>query len=117
MSNDSVIVCQRMSDKPVVSDLKKCGDSAGFIALSVYPIADRIKSTCYGIVWSKKKAITAISGPLRQLISAPMQFICNLFNTGNPAGLVLLDQPVPECRTEIETIMQVLGLDQNICIK
>ena len=114
MSNDSAIVGQRMGDKPIVSNLKKCGDSSGLIALSIRPIADSVKSAYHGVAWSKKKTIAAIPGPFRQLISTRMQFVCNLLNTGNPANLVLLNQPVPESRTEIETIMQILGLNKYV---
>ena len=53
----------------------------------------------------------------RKLVDARRKFISNLLDTEHLLRFILLDQPIPECRTKIHSVMKALRLDKYIGIK
>ena len=66
---------------------------------------------------SQKEPVATRSGPLRQLVVSGLQFVRYLLDASDLARAVLLNQPVPESGTEIEAIVQILGLDEDVSVE
>ena len=66
---------------------------------------------------AEKKTIAPGLSPFRQFVITGTQFVGDFVDTCDLVCIVLLNQPVPEDGTEIETIVQVLGLDEYVRIE
>jgi len=60
-----------------------------------------------------EKSVASCLRPSRQLIIPVRQLSSNFRNTGNLANPILLRQPIPKCRTEIEPVMKTFGLNET----
>lgn len=65
----------------------------------------------------QEEAILNSGSPIREIILSCCKLIPHLFNAENFPTAVFLKDPFPESGAEIESVMQVLGTDENICIK
>lgn len=55
--------------------------------------------------------------PVGKIVAASLQLVADLVDTGDAASCVLRDEPIPEGRAEIEPVVQVLRLNEDICIE
>jgi hypothetical protein len=108
---------QRVSHKIVISQLKKRVAGRGFVVLAGDPRADRAKGRQDRSIGLEKEARAALCRPRRQFISASFDLIANFLNAEDLANRVTGDQPIPERRTEIEPIVEVLRLDEHIGVE
>jgi hypothetical protein len=81
------------------------------------PGADPAELGQYRGVRLDEETGAAVRGPRGELIAAGLDLIADLLDTEDPACLVVRDEPIPESRTEVEAIVQVLGLDENIGVE
>ena len=117
MGDDNTFMRQRVGDEPVVGDLKKCGDSSGLIILVARPVTDSTEKWQDGIIWLQKESIISRLGPLSQFVLTRVQFVRDLLDTRHLAGTALFIQPLPKRWAEIKAIMEILGLDKDVCIE
>lgn len=60
---------------------------------------------------------TALLCPSRKIIATSFDFVADLLNAEDLSYVVARDQPVPESRTETQTVMKILCLDEHVGIK
>jgi hypothetical protein len=101
----------------VVGYLKERIHGGGFVVLFSSPSADFAERRQYCGIGFQEEGSSAVRSPDGEFIVTGSDFIADLFDAEDPSGCVSLDEPIPECRTEIEAIMEILGLNEDIRIQ
>lgn len=117
MGDHSAIFSQRVSNQPIVCNLEKRTDGRWIIAATARPPANVVESWDNCTLWSQEKPFAPFSRPSCKLITACVKFVTDFLDTGNSTCFVLFNQPLPERRTEIEAVVQILGLYENVRIE
>jgi len=117
MRHHDEIMRERMGNQPIICHLKKRRDRRRFIGLARSPGAHAAESGHNRIIRGKKEGTSTRGRPIGKIVSPRPQFVAHLVDTGDPTRAVLGNKPLPECRTEIEAVVQVLRLDEDVCVE
>ena len=116
MSDDRMSMSKRVSYEVVVSHLKKRIHGSRFVSLSSNPSADCAECWQHRGVGFNKESCSTVHNPAGKFIGPGSDFITDLFDAEDPSGCIGRNQPIPECGTEIEAIVEILGLNEDIRI-
>lgn len=86
------------------------------IVLRGCPVADRSQNRKSSGVGFEEEGRPSLGGPNSKLIGTCSDFVTDLFDTKNDSFFILINQPIPEGRAEIQPVMEVLRLDKNVCV-
>ena len=89
MRYDHIVVRESVGDKPVVCHLEKSRYRRRFVILTGRPCANSGEGGKNLIVGWKKEGLSLSVGPIREVITAAIKFIANLFNTRDDVHSVL----------------------------
>lgn len=117
MRHDRVSQGKRVGYEVVVGDLKKRVYSRRFVFLACGPSADFAEGWEYGGVRFDEKTISTAGGPVGEFIVAGINLITDFFGAENQAASIVRNEPTPERRTEIEAVMEILGLNEDVGIQ
>lgn len=117
MSYHDTVVGLGMCHQPIVGDLQERRNRCGFIGLSGSPRANLSQGGKNRVVGRQEESFALSMCPVGKRITTADEFIADLLDAGDDPGRVLSGQPFPEGRTEVETIMQVLGLDEYVRVE
>ncbi len=117
MRNDGMSMRLRLRNEIEICHLQERADCSGLIILATGPTTDLCQSWKDGGIRFQEKAITTTCGPSCQFIRASLNLVADFFGTENQALRVRRDQPIPEGGSEIQAVVQVLGLNENIGIQ
>ena len=67
--------------------------------------------------YREEKPAAARSGPCREVVFQRLYFVAHLLDAEHVAGVVLSDQPLPKSRAEVQSVVQVLRLDENVGVQ
>ena len=112
-----VPMSQCVCDKVKVGDLQECADRRRLVVLAGGPSAHRCQRWQDRRIGFQKESVAPSGCPSCEFICAGLNFITDRFSAKNQFLRVGLDQPVPERRTEIQTVMQVLGLNEDVGVQ
>ena len=108
---------ERLSNQVEVRNLEEGVDCRWFVRLSSHPIADIPQGDKdLGIRW-EKELVAAFIRPFGEFIVPGFELVLDFFDAEHSAPHVGLDEPVPEAGTEVETVVQVLGTDEDIGVE
>lgn len=97
----------------IISDLQKGITSCRVKILRLNPFRNLSKRRQCGRIGFPKECLSTAFRPFGQLIVTSEQFIPNLADTEDLSIAVLPDTPLPQCRTKIKTVVQILGLNKD----
>ncbi len=106
-----------LSDEIIVSDLKKLADSPGFVIAAPRPGAEGCEAGKDCAVRRHEEVAMPLLRPLGEFIVASEQLISDLLYRVDLAIGVCLIYPFPECRTEVETVVEILRLDEDVRVE
>jgi hypothetical protein len=106
---DSLSVCERMSHQVIIRYEKEGVDGGRLIALSRGPGADRTQCRQQPSIGFQKEVISTICGPICEPISYSLNLVAYSFDAEYLPCLIALNQPVPERRAKIQSIMEVFA--------
>ena len=110
-------ICQGVGDQVVVGHLQKGIDGCRFILLLRGPGAHGGELRRDRRTGLHEQAVAVVTYPVRQLIAACGDFIGNLVVAEHATCGMVVEQPLPKGRAEIQPVVQVLGLDEHVGIK
>jgi hypothetical protein len=117
VGDNRVSMGERMGHEVIVRDLKEGIYCSRLIVLTGNPGTDRAKGGQHGSIRPDKETGAKACSPRGELVGASLELVAYFLDTEDLTGCVVHDKPIPEGRTEVETIMQVLGLDEDIRVK
>ena len=117
MGDNRVSMGERMGHEVIVCDLEEGIYRSRLIVLTGHPGTDRAKGGQHGGIRPDKETGAKACSPRGELVSDSLELVAYFLDTEDLTGRVVYDKPIPEGRTEVETIMQVLGLDEDIGVK
>jgi len=117
VGDNRVPVGERMGYEVIVRDLEESVHGRRLVVLAGGPGADLAERGQHRGVRIDEETGAAVRGPRGELIAAGLDLVADLLDTEDPARRVVRDEPIPERRTEVEAIVQVLGLDEDVGVK
>ncbi len=117
MRYDRVPVCKSVSNQVVVRNQKKGVDGCRLIALTGGPGANRSQCRKQRCVWFQKEAISAIRRSIRKLIDDRLNLIAYFLDAEHLLRSIRLNQPIPERRAKIHSIVKVLCLNEHVGVE
>ena len=117
MGHDGVVSSLRLGHKVVVGYLEERAYRRGCVTLAVCPNTHVGEGRKSRGVWAKEETAATLGRPIGQLVGDGEHLVANFLNAEEGRGLVGSDQPVPECRTEIETVVKVFGRNEDVGIE
>lgn len=117
MSDHRVAACERVRHEVKIRHLQKGVDSRRFVLLASDPSADLSKLSRDGGVRPVEQIVTVILHPLSQFIGSGSDFIGDFVDAANAAVCMAIDQPLPKRRAEVESVVQVLGLNEDVRVQ
>ncbi len=117
MGHNGITVSEGVSYQIEVRYLEERVYRSRFVTLPGRPSADRAEGWQDSRVGFYKKPGAAPIGPRRKFIAASLDFIADFFGAQNQTRRVRRDEPLPERRTEIQTVVQVLGLNEHVGVQ
>jgi len=80
------------------------------------PATDRLETFRDRCVRLSEHAGTG-SRPGGEVVAAGLQLVEHLFDAGQIPGFEVLVKPVPERRTEVESVLEILGLNEDVGVE
>lgn len=65
----------------------------------------------------QKEVISAICGPICELIGDSLNLVAYFFDAEYSSCRIALNQPVPECRAKIQSVVEVLCLNEHVGVE
>ena len=115
--HDCMLSNQRLSNKVIIGDLEEGANGCWVVVLPCSPRTHLRESRQNGRGRLEEEAITALGSPRRQGVCARRDLVAASLDAVDIAASVLGDQPVPESGAEIEAVVEVLGLDEHVCVQ
>lgn len=116
MRNHYVLMRLRVRDQVILAAPQERADRPGRVPAAGRPLAHRPHAA-----HERRVRLTEQPGPGRrpgrEVIGPGPELVADLLDAEQPPSRVLGVDPVPECRAEIESVMQVLRLDENPRVK
>ena len=109
--------CQRMRHQVEIGHLQKGVDGRWLVLLASHPGAHLAELGGHSGIRFAEQAIAVVVHPLGQLVRAGGDLIGHLVDAEHPPVGVAVDQPLPERRAEIQTVVQVLCLDEDVGVQ
>ena len=117
MGHDAVSARKRVSHQVVIGSLEERVDGGWFIFITGHPCADRREIRGHLLCRLEKEAVTTMSGPLGKGVVSGSQFAADTLNAEHAPLFVRHHKPVPEGRTKHESVVQILGLDEDVGVE
>lgn len=108
---------QRMGDKVEVGGLEESMNGRRFVLLSSHPAAHFAEFGGYRSIGLAEQMAAVVASPLCQLVCAGVDLVGYLVDAEYTPLRIAVEQPLLECRAEIQTIMQVFCLNEDIGIQ
>src|SRR5690348_6600213 len=105
-----------VSDELKISHAKKLSYGSWSEVLGSSPLTNSLKTRQSSGV-RRKKERTALSRPGAKLVCPCSQFLADFVGAAEDSRCVSLIDPFPECRHEIESVMQVFRGDEDVGIE
>ena len=116
MRHHYIVVCVGLGHEVVVGNLQKRRDPSRFVALTVCPIAHNGQAGDHFGVRAQKKP-RPLPGPFGKFVVNRLDFITYSLDAEDPARSSLPIKPVPECGAELESVVEVLRLDEDVGVE
>src|SRR5215203_5858787 len=116
MRHDREFVGVGLGYEVVVTDLEERVYRRRLIASSCCPVANSLEAWDDRFIRFDEEVWTGFC-PFGERICARLQLIEDFLDAENRFGFMLLDEPFPESRTEVEPVVKVLSLDEDVSVK
>ncbi len=110
-------VCQGVGHQIEVGHLQEGVDGRRLVVLTRRPGAHLAELRCNMRIGLTEQTIGSFPHPVGQFIGAGGDFVGYLVDAEHTTRGIIVDQPVPESGAEVQTVVQVLRLDENIGIE
>jgi len=117
MGDDGIPLGYAMGHKVIVGSLKEGVHRSRLIPTSRGPGGNLPGGREKVYVRPKEEPASPVGGPFTESILYAFKFIFNSFNTEDYACLVRREEPIPKTRAKIQSIVQVLGLNEHVGVK
>ncbi len=117
MRDHCVPMCKRVSHQIVVGYLQERAHGSWVIALLHGPRTDRPQGGHDRSIGPQKERLPKLGCPFRQLICTGLKLVTYFVDAEDSAGCIALNYPIPEGGAKIQTIVEILRLDEDVRVQ